>query len=135
MPIDLCWTTDFSFHCLFCHGYEDRGAASAGVLAVGKVGNVGLSSQLARMAKRLASKVTVYTNGAKDLGEQLVSNFATDVGITVDERPITRLEKGSTEPQVIVHFADGQGITEGFLVRFIVFSRCSPQLDPSLIAV
>lgn len=73
------------------------------------------------MAKRLASKVTVYTNGTKDLGEQLVSNFATDAGIKVDERPITRLEKGSTEPQVIVYFADGQSVTEGFLVRFTVF--------------
>lgn len=87
------------------------------------------------MAKRLASKVTVYTNGAKDLGEQLVSNFATEVGIKVDERSITRLEKGSTEPQVIVHFADGQSITEGFLVSFIVLSRSSPQLHSSLLAV
>jgi hypothetical protein len=23
-----------SFHCLFCHGYEERGAASAGVFAI-----------------------------------------------------------------------------------------------------
>lgn len=73
------------------------------------------------MAKRLASKVTVYTNGAKDLGEQLVSSLTTDVRFKVDERPIIRLEKGPTEPEVIVHFEDGQSITEGFLVSFPFF--------------
>lgn len=73
------------------------------------------------MARRLASNVTIYTNGAKGLGEQLVPAFATDVGIKLDERPITRLEKGPTGSEVIVHLADGQSITEGFLVHFTFY--------------
>ncbi|KAI0456047.1 hypothetical protein F5B21DRAFT_169597 [Xylaria acuta] len=33
-----CWARGV-YHCLFCHGYEDRGVESAGVLAIGEVGN------------------------------------------------------------------------------------------------
>lgn len=70
------------------------------------------------MARRLTSNVTIYTNGAKGLGEQLVLGLTADVGIKVDERPIARLEKGATEPEVIIHLVGGLSITEGFLVRF-----------------
>ena len=85
------------------------------------------------MARRLASKVIIYTNGAKDLSEQLVSSLGTDVGIKVDERPIARLEKGPTEPEVIVHFADGESITEGFLVNCsLFFSKALPSIHASL---
>jgi hypothetical protein len=73
------------------------------------------------MARRLASNVTIYTNGAKDLGEQLASSLASDVGIKVNERLITRLEKGPTRAEVIVHLDDGLSVTEGFLVRLTFF--------------
>ena len=107
------------YNCLFCHGYEDRGAVSAGVLAIDDVGNVGFSLHLARMARRLTSNVTIYTNQAKDLGGRLVASLDLDgdAGIKVDERPITRLEQGQSESKVIVHFVDGSSILEGFLVR------------------
>lgn len=118
MPIDSCSIIDARYHCLFCHGYEEHGVSSAGVLAIGDVGNVEVSLRLARMARRMTSNVTVYTNGAKNLNEQLVTALSGDVGIKVNEHPITRLEKGSTEPKVIVHLADGSSITEGFLVCF-----------------
>ena len=87
------------------------------------------------MARRLASKVTVYTNGANDLGEQLVSGFATDIGIKVDDRPIIRLEKGPTEPKVIVHFADGLSITEGFLVCVKLFFSPMESFARSLLSL
>lgn len=118
MPADSCSITGARYHCLFCHGYEEHGASSAGVLAIGDVGNVEVSLRLARMARRMTSNVTIYTNGAKNLSEQLVTALSGDVGIKVNERPITRLEKGPTEPKIIVHLADGSSITEGFLVRF-----------------
>lgn len=83
------------------------------------------------MARRLTSNVTIYTNGAKDLDRQIVASLDNDgdVGIKVDERPITRLEKGPSESKVIVHFANGSSILEGFLVR----SRFSFDETPSLI--
>jgi hypothetical protein len=119
MSVDLYWILVARYHCLFCHGYEDRGATSAGVLAIDDVANVGVSLHLGRMARRLTSNVTIYTNGAKDIGGQIVASLTKDgdVGIKIDERPITRLEKGPSESKVIVHCVNGPSILEGFLVR------------------
>ena len=55
------------FHCLFCHGYEEKNVVSAGVLAVGDISAPMMSLHMARMAKRLAPKVTIYTDGAEEL--------------------------------------------------------------------
>lgn len=107
-----------SFHCLFCHGFEERDSASAGVLAVGDIASVGAALHLARMAKRLAPTVTIYTNGAEDLYEQIILGL-NGSEIKVDKRRIARLEQGSGSEQtrVIVHLEDGTDIREGFLVR------------------
>ena len=71
------------------------------------------------MARRLTSNVTIYTNGTKDLGGQLVAKLDDDgdIGIKVDEHPITRLEKGPSGSEVILHLGNGSSIHEGFLVR------------------
>ncbi|OBT38622.1 hypothetical protein VE00_10790 [Pseudogymnoascus sp. WSF 3629] len=103
------------YHCLFCDGYEDRGAASAGVLAIGDMGNVGVSLHMARMAKRLAEKVTIYSDGDQELGDQI--KIAAGDEIRVDNRRITRLQKGPIKSELIMHFADGKQKTEGFLVH------------------
>lgn len=50
------------FHCLFCHGFEERGAESAGVLVLVPEG-FQFSVAFAGMASKLAKNVTVYTNG------------------------------------------------------------------------
>jgi hypothetical protein len=102
------------YHCLFCHGYEDRGAASAGVLAIGDLGNVFGSLHLARMAKRLAAKVTIYSDGDQELGDQI--KIAAGDDIEIDNRRITRLHKGSSKSEVVLTFEGGEQITEGFLV-------------------
>ena len=41
-------------------------------MAIGDIGNAGVSLHLARMAKRLTPNVTIYTDGAEDLGEQII---------------------------------------------------------------
>lgn len=84
------------------------------------------------MAKRLASQVVIYTDGADDLKEQLVLNLGSDPKISVDARPIVRLEKGkSTESEVIVHLKDTEAVAEGFLVRNNLFlaALCAPLLE------
>ncbi|KAI1105363.1 hypothetical protein F4804DRAFT_341243 [Jackrogersella minutella] len=122
IPLDItgydeCWARGSNYHCLFCHGYEDKGVQAAGVLAIGEVSNPFGALHLARMAKRLASKVTIYTDGADDLSDQIILNMGNDT-IEVDRRRITRLEKGaSTESEVIVHLADGTTVPQGFIVH------------------
>lgn len=114
----------FRFHCLFCHGFEELGVASAGVLAIGDVASVGVALHLARMTKRIAPIVTIYTDGAEELNEQIILAL-NGSDIKVDKRRITRLEPGSELSRVKVHLEDGSIIREGFLVRIT-----SSQLQP-----
>ncbi|KAG8624196.1 hypothetical protein KVT40_009172 [Elsinoe batatas] len=51
-------------HCLFCHGYEERGVESAGVLATDGLGNEMLPTWVARYAQRLAARITIHANGS-----------------------------------------------------------------------
>lgn len=108
------------FHCLFCHGYEEKNVNSAGVLAVGDMANPSRALHLARMAKRLTPNVTIYTDGADELAQK-TAEAAADDDIKVESKMIKRLEKGE-ESSVILHFKDAQTFTEGFLVSIPAFS-------------
>ncbi|UNI13905.1 hypothetical protein JDV02_000600 [Purpureocillium takamizusanense] len=61
-----CWGRGI-FHCMFCHGFEERGAESAGVLAGGIMASPEMLAHVTPMVKRLAHSVTVYTNGDEEL--------------------------------------------------------------------
>lgn len=50
------------FHCLFCHGFEERNASSAGILVLVPEA-FQFSAAFAGMVSKLARKVTIYTNG------------------------------------------------------------------------
>ena len=109
---------DHSFHCLFCHGYEERDSASSGVLAVGDLANAPPAMHFARNAHQLTPNgVTIYTNGSEILRDSLVKDLGPDSNISVDSRTITRLEKGPHRAEVILHFSDGSHAVEGFLAH------------------
>lgn len=103
-----------SFHCLFCHGFEERGASSAGVLAGGFVSNAPMLAHIALMAKRLSLAVTVYTNANPSLHTEVQANLHSSK-IRFDDRAISRFELLAGGPRVKLHFADGESATEGFL--------------------
>jgi hypothetical protein len=80
------------------------------------------------MAKRLAKKVILYTNGSSELQQQVATALENDSIISIDNRRVTRLEKvkdGSSE--VIVHLDDGSCVSHGFVVSF---SLAKNQLNP-----
>jgi gliotoxin/aspirochlorine biosynthesis thioredoxin reductase len=111
-----CWARGI-FHCLFCHGYEDRGAASIGVLAFGSCGNTFIATHLMNMAKPLGDKITLYTHGNEDLASELRLATKDLSHVGVDSRKITSLRMGPKGPQVIMKFgSDDEPVTEGFLV-------------------
>ncbi|KAL4745016.1 hypothetical protein BDW72DRAFT_69413 [Aspergillus terricola var. indicus] len=101
------------FHCLFCHGFEDRGAESAGVLGAGFITQPAMILHMARMASPLAKKVTVYCHGNEELTAQAQKEFE-NKPLTIEPRRITAVEKQGDS--VIVQFDDGQTRQEGFLV-------------------
>src|SRR4051812_35572264 len=86
-----------SFHCLFCHGYEERGASTAGVLAMDDCAPAPAALHMARFANRLAQKVTIYTHDndsvTKDI-EQALSQCNPDSktrkNVNIDSRKIAK---------------------------------------------
>ncbi|PGH15384.1 hypothetical protein AJ80_05568 [Polytolypa hystricis UAMH7299] len=104
------------FHCLFCHGYEERGAPSAGVLAVGDCASLGPVMHLSRLARRLAKKVTVYTDGAVELSQSLADPLRS-AGFELETRHIAKLVKSPKGPEMVIELSDGKTVTEGFLVH------------------
>lgn len=110
-----------SFHCLFCHGYEDRGSCSAGVLAVQAAAFPPLAIHFAENAAQLSSQVTIYTDGTQELGSQLEAALSSGAQtFKVDTRAISRLSLVETdaEPTAIkLEFSDGTSTTEKFLVH------------------
>jgi hypothetical protein len=105
-------------HCLFCDGYEKRGAPSAGVLATDLLELPQRTMHVGHMAKRLVDSVTIYTNGNNDQASTLQEVVANLDGFRVDSRLLARLEKRETEaePKIIIHFKDGSSAEEAFLV-------------------
>lgn len=104
---------------MFCDGFEDRNSASAGVLATDDIAKLPPALHVSRMAKRLAKKVILYTNGSSEFQQQVVTALGNDSVISTDNRRVTRLEKvkeGSSE--TIVHLDDGSSVSHGFVVSF-----------------
>ncbi|KAJ5401128.1 hypothetical protein N7465_011617 [Penicillium sp. CMV-2018d] len=110
-----CWARGI-FHCLFCHGFEERGCETAGVLAIGDMANTMSAMHVARMARRFATTVTIYTHGAQEV-TQALEKASHGMGIKIDSRPIARLAKGLGPSDVEVEFEDGTHSKEGFLAH------------------
>ena len=118
-------TLSHRYHCLFCHGYEERGADSAGLLALGHLEMSMMAIFVSRFANRLAKKVTIYTNNNVVAAESIHSVLAdlkptskTAQNVTIETRAITKFVKKDTQNAAIeVHFDDGTFTTEGFLAH------------------
>ena len=116
----VCSDTHASFHCLFCHGFEERGKDSIGVLVTNFIASMGpdMIKHVARMAKNLAKHVVIYTNANDDVTAAVTSYVESSNGnnkLSLDTRPITRLSLVDNGPEVRVTFADGSEKVEGFI--------------------
>ncbi|KAF7534613.1 hypothetical protein G7054_g6081 [Neopestalotiopsis clavispora] len=110
-----CWGRGV-FHCLFCHGFEESGAESAGVLSNSYLEHdpADLVS-MARMAKRLSRKTTIYTNGNQIVASEAAVLIKSSL-IHVDARRIAGLTMVDSGPRVKVEFEDGsEPVIEGFI--------------------
>lgn len=112
------------FHCLFCHGYEERDSPSAGILAIGDLSSPLHSLFVSRFANRLASKITIYTNGNASATEEIQNALSalkptskTAQNVTINSQKILRFVKGAEKADVEVHLEDGSVKVEGFLAH------------------
>lgn len=96
-------------------GYELRGALSAGLLAVDGLAHPAHAAMLAYDGFKFANSMTIYTNGNKELAEQISAAISTP-GMSVDDRKIACLTEGPGG-KVVVEFADGATQEQTFLVH------------------
>lgn len=103
---------------MFCHGYEQRGASSAGVLAVDWIASAEMATHMARMVAPLVGVVTIYTNGDAGLASELKS-LESLKPYRVDSRTISKLSFDSASEQLVkIAFEDGSPeIGEAFLAH------------------
>lgn len=111
-----CWVTGI-FHCLYCHGWEERDVLSSGILAEGEIANVVVSLHLARQALRLSKETTIYTLGNEQLAADITAATTTAPQMKVDSRLIKKLVKAPERSEVTIHFEDGTTKTEGYLAH------------------
>ncbi|KAK9848546.1 hypothetical protein MYU51_016585 [Penicillium brevicompactum] len=105
------------FHCLFCKGYEEKGASSVGVLAIGGVANPPLALHVARQASAFSDSVTIYTNGSEELAQGIKASLGETTKFKVENRKIASLEKVNPNASVSVKLRDGTSLVEGFLAH------------------
>ncbi|KAK1638090.1 hypothetical protein BDP81DRAFT_424141 [Colletotrichum phormii] len=116
-----CWGYGI-FHCLVCHGFEERGAERVGVLAFGLTGSVKMATHIAYMARPLGKKVTIYTHGDEALASEI--RAMANNPFTVDTRKITSMRMAGGEHRTSVTLTlsgrdgeEGEEVTEGFLAH------------------
>ncbi|KAH6898126.1 hypothetical protein B0T10DRAFT_431837 [Thelonectria olida] len=124
---DECWARGI-FHCLFCHGFEERGAESAGVLAGGFITSADMLAHISGMAKRLSKSVTVYTNDNEELHSAVQPKLHSSK-IHFDNRKIARFELQRGGPKVTIHFSDGTSKTERFIANHPSVAQKAPFVD------
>ena len=110
------------FHCLFCSGWEDRGAQSVGVLAVDECADLSIAVRIVRAAHQFSESVTVFTNGNTQLSRQLGNMPGMGAWCWLDNRSIRRLRLSRSDspelvPNVEVELEDSQVQTEEFLIH------------------
>ncbi|KAJ4320399.1 hypothetical protein N0V84_005893 [Fusarium piperis] len=108
-----CWGSGI-FHCLYCHGFEERGAESVGVFAGGMITAPEMVSHVAPMAKRLAQSVTVYSNGNESILEGVRAKLHSSK-INYDNRIVKSFQLVDNGPAVKITFEDGSSKVEGFV--------------------
>lgn len=80
------------FHCLFCHGFEERGAPSAGILVLTK-SLWQFVHIFAGQAANLARKITIYSNGIEpDASSSKILELLAKNNFTIEKRKIIKLQ-------------------------------------------
>lgn len=114
-----------SFNCLYCEGYEHRGAANVSVLATENVAAANVIEHHALMARQLGKHVTVYTHGSEEFVEQYKARFGADADwVSIETRKIERLHQTDGQA-LIVELEGGEKQEQTFMVHV-------PKPDPTL---
>ncbi|KAF1974454.1 FAD-dependent pyridine nucleotide-disulfide oxidoreductase-like protein [Bimuria novae-zelandiae CBS 107.79] len=112
----------YIFHCLFCHGFEQRGSESAGLLVLDKTvlsNEVEIAVHFGHLAKQFAKKITVFLDSIAELLEDPRIKGLESQGFLINSKPIARITYApDPEPGfATVHLEDGSEEDMSFLVH------------------
>ena len=72
---------------------------------------------VARQGSNLSGEVTIYTNGNKELAETILTMLGSASRMKTETRTIKSCRMGDSGHGVIITFADGNEVAEGFLAH------------------
>lgn len=130
-----CWGTGV-VHCLLCHGHEERGAASVGILALDSFAEASTVLRVARTCKQFASNVRIYTNGNKRVATQLRAVADQVPGCDVEPTVIERLEMaklpggGDQDGLHVVLEGAAEGLEADHVHSFAMYHAGTEQASP-----
>ncbi|KAI3396520.1 hypothetical protein diail_12044 [Diaporthe ilicicola] len=131
-----CWGTGV-VHCLLCHGHEQRGAASVGILALDGFAEASTVLRVARSCKQFASSIRIYTHGNKRVATQLRAVASQVPGCDVEPAVIERLEMvkmpaGGDEEglHVVLEGAEEGTVATGHVHSFAMYHAGTEQASP-----
>lgn len=110
----LIWS---SFQCLFCKGYEEKGADSVGVLAIGGLSSAPFALHVARQAAAFSKNITIYTNGSEDLVKEVSTAIGETSKFKIENRKVASISKVEPNASVSIKLEDGTSLVEGFLAH------------------
>lgn len=108
--------TSPSFHCPFCHGFEETGAPNGATLInADNAAEIMTAITFGHLARQFTPNITILTNGLAqlDTNEKIVAAKAH--GLKVDSRPISKLTPGDSGSSLTVEFVDGSRSTYSFI--------------------
>lgn len=137
---DDCWGIGI-IHCLLCHGHEQRGAASVGILALDNFAEASTVLRVARSCKQFASNIRIYTHGNKRVATQLRAVAAEVPGCDVEVGVIERLElvkmPGDEDGEGLHIVLEGaqEGVASGHLHSFAMYHAGTEQASSLVEAI
>ncbi|KAJ4387235.1 hypothetical protein N0V93_007824 [Gnomoniopsis smithogilvyi] len=129
---DDCWGTGI-VHCLLCHGHEQRGSSSVGILALDNFAEASTVLRVVRSCKQFSSRVRIYTHGNKRVATQLRAVAAEVPGCDVEAKVIERLEmvkmpgREHEEALHVVLESSEEGIAPGHVHSFAMYHAGTEQ--------
>ena len=102
---------------MFCFGYEQRGKASAGLLATGVLSHAMHAVKNAEDAQKFVETVMIYTDNNMESKVQIEDLLQTE-SIRVDNRKVEKLGRSDEHRiDMQVYFEDGSFENEAFIVH------------------
>lgn len=105
-----------SFHCLFCHGFEELGVVNAAALLTSDDdASIDRTVFHAHLARQLTHGITFLANGLSNVEEQPKIVVAKTHGFKIEKREIMSMNKAAPGSFMMIEFTESSVAPFGFM--------------------